>query len=123
MCCFVVPVGDAVRVSPVGVLAFLLDDVACSCISAGINTGNSACIVVFLLILWVILELSCWTFFRSQSQEIQNEIAPITLVSAEDNAGIFISKFFEISSSGNDWASASGNAGVFAGRNAGISAD
>ena len=50
-------------------------------------------------------------------------MALITLVSAEDNVIIFISKFFEISSSGNDWASASGNAGVFAGRNAGISAD
>ena len=37
-------------------------------------------------------------------------MAPITLVSAEDNAGICVSKILEISSSGNDWASASGNA-------------
>ncbi len=109
LCCFVVPVSDAARVSPGGVFGISDGDVACSCISAGINTGNSACIIVFLLILWVILELS-WTFFRSQSQEIQNEMAPITLVSAEDNAGICVSKILEIYSSGNDWASASGNA-------------
>ena len=37
-------------------------------------------------------------------------MAPIMLVSAEDNAGICVSKILEISSSGNDWAPASGNA-------------
>ena len=43
LCCFDVSVGDAASASPGGVFGVSDGDVACSCISAYINAGISAC--------------------------------------------------------------------------------